>query len=82
MLALLPAPAAAQSSPSPAAQQRSTGGGPRAGSQPASPGSARHLPSTALDVSNLAAIKVQASHLEQTTRPTMNRVDAQVSLMF
>ena len=34
------------------------------------------------DFDALAAFKVQASHLEQTTRPTMNRVDAQVSFMF
>jgi hypothetical protein len=30
----------------------------------------------------LAAFKLQVSHLRQTTRPTMNRVDAQVSFMF
>jgi hypothetical protein len=34
------------------------------------------------DFDALAALKVQASHLNQTTRPTMNRVDAQVSFMF
>jgi hypothetical protein len=34
------------------------------------------------DFEALAAFKVQASHLQQTTRPTMNRVDAQVSFMF
>ena len=34
------------------------------------------------DFDALAAFKLQASHLEQTTRPTMNRVDAQVSFMF
>jgi hypothetical protein len=34
------------------------------------------------DFDALAALKVQASHLQQTTRPTMNRVDAQVSFMF
>jgi hypothetical protein len=34
------------------------------------------------DFDALAALKVQASHLEQTTRPTMNRVDAQVSFMY
>ena len=34
------------------------------------------------DFDPLAAFKLQASHLEQTTRPTMNRVDAQVSFMF
>jgi hypothetical protein len=34
------------------------------------------------DFDALAAFKLQAAHLEQTTRPTMNRVDAQVSFMF
>ena len=34
------------------------------------------------DFDALAALKVQASHLNQTTRPTMNRMDAQVSFMF
>ena len=34
------------------------------------------------DFDALAAFKLQASHLDQTTRPTMNRVDAQVSFMF
>jgi len=34
------------------------------------------------DFDPLAAFKLQASHLEQTTRPRMNRVDAQVSFMF
>lgn len=34
------------------------------------------------DFDALAALKVQASHLNQTTRATMNRVDAQVSFMF
>jgi hypothetical protein len=34
------------------------------------------------DFEALAAFKVQASHLQQPTRPTMNRVDAQVSFMF
>ena len=34
------------------------------------------------DFDALAAFKLQASHLNQTTRPTMNRVDAQVSFMF
>ena len=34
------------------------------------------------DFDALAALKVQTSHLQQTTRPTMNRVDAQVSFMF
>jgi hypothetical protein len=34
------------------------------------------------DFDALAALKVQASHLNQTTRSTMNRVDAQVSFMF
>jgi len=34
------------------------------------------------DFDPLAALKVQASHLRQTTRATMNRVDAQVSFMF
>jgi hypothetical protein len=34
------------------------------------------------DFDALAAFKLQTSHLEQTTRPTMNRVDAQVSFMF
>jgi len=34
------------------------------------------------DFDALAAFKLQASHLQQTTRPTMNRVDAQVSFMF
>jgi hypothetical protein len=34
------------------------------------------------DFDALAAFKLQASHLEQTTRPTMNRVDAQGSFMF
>ena len=34
------------------------------------------------DFDALAAVKVQASHLQQTTRPTFNRVDTQVSFMF
>ncbi|HEU4721137.1 MAG TPA: hypothetical protein VFS59_07210 [Gemmatimonadaceae bacterium] len=34
------------------------------------------------DFDALAALKLQASHLTQTTRPTLNRVDAQVSFMF
>jgi hypothetical protein len=34
------------------------------------------------DFDALAALKVQASHLQQSTRPTLNRVDAQVSFMF
>jgi hypothetical protein len=34
------------------------------------------------DFDALAALKVQASHLNQTTRPTMNRIDAQISFMF
>jgi hypothetical protein len=34
------------------------------------------------DFDPLAAFKLQASHLQQTTRSTMNRVDAQVSFMF
>ena len=34
------------------------------------------------DFDALAALKVQASHLRQTTRATINRVDAQVSFMF
>lgn len=34
------------------------------------------------DFDPLAAFKLQVGHLEQTTRPTMNRVDAQVSFMF
>lgn len=34
------------------------------------------------DFDALAAFKVQASHLQQTTRPTINRVDTQVSFMF
>lgn len=34
------------------------------------------------DFDALAALKVQASHLDQTTRPTMNRLDAQVAFMF
>jgi hypothetical protein len=34
------------------------------------------------DFDALAAFKLQASHLEQTTRATLNRVDAQVSFMF
>ena len=34
------------------------------------------------DFDALAALKLQASHLAQTTRPTMNRLDAQVSFMF
>jgi len=34
------------------------------------------------DFDALAAFKMQVSHLEQTTRPTMNRVDAQISFMF
>ena len=34
------------------------------------------------DFDALAALKVQTSHLAQTTRPTMNRIDAQVSFMF
>jgi hypothetical protein len=33
------------------------------------------------DFDALAALKLQTSHLKQTTRPTMNRVDAQVSFM-
>jgi hypothetical protein len=34
------------------------------------------------DFDALAALKLQASHLRQTTRSTLNRVDAQVSFMF
>ena len=34
------------------------------------------------DFDALAAFKLQASHLTQTTRATLNRVDAQVSFMF
>ena len=34
------------------------------------------------DFDPLAAFKLQMSRLQQTTRPTMNRVDAQVSFMF
>lgn len=34
------------------------------------------------DFDPLAAFKVQVSHLTQTTRPTLNRVDAQISFMF
>ena len=34
------------------------------------------------DFDALAAFKLQASHLDQTTRSTMNRVDAQISFMF
>jgi hypothetical protein len=34
------------------------------------------------DFDALAAFKPQASHLTQTTRATLNRVDAQVSFMF
>jgi hypothetical protein len=34
------------------------------------------------DFDALAALKVQAGHLDQTTRPRMNRVEAQVSFMF
>ena len=34
------------------------------------------------DFDALAAFKLQASHLQQTTRATLNRVDAQVSFMF
>jgi hypothetical protein len=34
------------------------------------------------DFDALAALKVQTSHLSQTTRSTMNRFDAQVSFMF
>ncbi len=34
------------------------------------------------DFDALAAFKLQASHLSQTTRATLNRVDAQVSFMF
>ena len=34
------------------------------------------------DFDALAAFKVQASHLQQTTRPTINRVDTQLSFMF
>jgi hypothetical protein len=34
------------------------------------------------DFDALAAFKLQASHLQQTTRSTLNRVDAQVSFMF
>ena len=34
------------------------------------------------DFDALAALKLQASHLQQTTRATLNRVDAQVSFMF
>ena len=34
------------------------------------------------DFDALAAFKLQASHLRQTTRSTVNRVDAQVSFMF
>ncbi|MBW8770195.1 MAG: hypothetical protein JF589_10595 [Gemmatimonadetes bacterium] len=34
------------------------------------------------DFQPLAALKLQTSHLNQTTRPNMNRFDAQVSFMF
>jgi hypothetical protein len=34
------------------------------------------------DFDALAALKLQAGHLSQTTRPTMNRFEAQVSFMF
>jgi hypothetical protein len=34
------------------------------------------------DFQPLAALKLQTSHLSQTTRPDMNRFDAQVSFMF
>ena len=34
------------------------------------------------DFQALAALKLQTSHLRQTTRPTMNRFDAQISFMF
>jgi hypothetical protein len=34
------------------------------------------------DFEALAALKLQTSHLNQTTRPTMNRFDAQLSFMF
>ena len=34
------------------------------------------------DFDALAALKVQTSHLRQTTRSTMKRFDAQVSFMF
>jgi hypothetical protein len=34
------------------------------------------------DFEALAVRKVQTSHLKQTTRPTMNRFDAQLSCMF
>jgi hypothetical protein len=34
------------------------------------------------DFDALAALKVQTSHLRQTTRSTMSRFDAQVSFMF
>jgi hypothetical protein len=34
------------------------------------------------DFDALAAFKLQVSQLQQTTRPTMKRVDAQVSFMF
>jgi hypothetical protein len=34
------------------------------------------------DFQPLAALKLQSSHLNQTTRPDMNRFDAQVSFMF
>jgi hypothetical protein len=34
------------------------------------------------DFQPFAALKLQTSHLNQTTRPNMNRVDAQVSFMF
>jgi hypothetical protein len=34
------------------------------------------------DFDPLAALKLQASHLQQSTRPTMNRIDAQVAFMF
>jgi hypothetical protein len=34
------------------------------------------------DFQPLAALKLQTSHLNQTTRPDMNRFDAQVSFMF
>ena len=34
------------------------------------------------DFDALAAFKLQVSHLEQTTRATLNRVDAQISFMF
>jgi hypothetical protein len=44
----------------------------------------RHGPTAGIryDFDALAAFKLQASHLTQTTRATLNRVDAQVSFMF